>query len=911
MRVPKAGRQKVISGYFDDLEKLAEAAAQIEAQRFPGIYWTLNPVNRALLARSANKTKPFAADTTKDSDILARNWLPVDFDPVRPTGISSTEDEHAAALQLAERVRADLLLEGWPEPIFADSGNGSHLLYPIELPNDAESAELLRRILQALASRYNTAAVEVDRTTFNASRIFKTYGTFARKGDNTADRPHRVSHILQLPALLNRVPPELLHKLAAQAPPDSNPRPSRVAPGRRGPVQFDLEQFLNRHGISYRAPVPHEGGRKFVLEACPFNPDHKAPDSAVFENAAGRLGFKCFHDHCQGYDWQKFRDLFEPRRLQQQAPIPPFPPEPPESDASDEIPLSAADVEAAIDALIEKADLPAAIRMAPDVAKLAAVDQAVIKAKLKKGFKDFPTADFNALLKAESDDSGQKPPEGDPPTGDVPDGPDLRFQPLTDAGNGERIVALYGKDIRYCIEMKRWLVWDGKRWAVDEVNEMRQKGKHMARLLYLQALDAPENRRVALERHARASESYAAISNALGQAATEQGIPVSVSDLDQLGMLLNVPNGVLDLSTGKLLPHNREFMITKLCPVPYDPKAKAPRFQAFIEWAMGGNADAELTDKTVRLVGFVQRALGSSLTGDVSDRSLFVFHGGGKNGKSTLLTLFRDLLGKDYSSQLIIDTLMSMKNQDSTARADVADLRGARFVMTSEVEKEHKLSEGKLKMLTAGVGAPIKAKRLYENPYEFPPTHKIFMDCNDRPKVRGTDNGIWDRLKLVPFDVRIAEDEKDKQLPDKLRAELPGVLAWAVRGCLAWKEQGLGDPPEVAEAGQLWREHDDPLKEFLDDCCKIDDAAEGITGLFIRTSDLAAGYEWWAKQNRERYPLGKEAFTERLHSKGFTQSRSRRIDGKQSRTWEGIELLPEVTAAIRKRDVSFWQSDET
>jgi hypothetical protein len=359
VRVPKAGRQKVISGYFDDIEKLSEAVAQLEHQKYPGIYWTLNPVKRALLARAENKIKPFASDTTKDPDILVRNWLPVDLDPKRPTGISSTEEEHTAALQLAERMRSELLLEGWPEPIFADSGNGAHLLWPIEIPNDPESAELLSRILKSLAARYNTPQVEVDLTTFNASRIFKTYATTACKGDNTTDRPHRVSRILQLPGILTRVPAELLHAQAAKAPADKERRPARPAT-RYAPAVFDLEQFLNRHGVSYRTPVSHEGGRKFVLEQCPFDSSHKAPDAAVFELSEGRLGFKCFHNSCHGREWRDFRELFEPKRNYQQQPIPPFPPSAPDTtatDASDEIPLSAADVEAAIDEVIEKGDI--------------------------------------------------------------------------------------------------------------------------------------------------------------------------------------------------------------------------------------------------------------------------------------------------------------------------------------------------------------------------------------------------------------------------------------------------------------------------------------------------------------------------------------------------------------------------
>jgi putative DNA primase/helicase len=285
---------------------------------------------------------------------------------------------------------------------------------------------------------------------------------------------------------------------------------------------------------------------------------------------------------------------------------------------------------------------------------------------------------------------------------------------------------------------------------------------------------------------------------------------------------------------------------------------------------------------------------------------VFIFYGAkGNNGKTTLLNVFRELLGKDYSGQLVIDTVMSMRQQDATTRADLADLRGLRLVVTSEVEKEHKLNEGKIKYITAGMGS-IKSCRKYENPIEFEATHKLFMDCNYRPVVRGVDDAIWRRLKLIPFESVISEEEKDLQLPDKLRTELPGVLAWAVRGCLAWQQEGLGDPPEVSEAGLLWRQHDDPLKEFLEDCCALGPE------LFVRCVEMSAGYEVWCRENREKYPLGKEALGERLMSKGFTQSRSRRDSRqKQMRTWEGVQLNSETEGKVRNRGGrELWTGEE-
>jgi putative DNA primase/helicase len=525
----------------------------------------------------------------------------------------------------------------------------------------------------------------------------------------------------------------------------------------------------------------------------------------------------------------------------------------------------------------------------------------VIIAKLQEHFKKrFSFKAFRESMKDAAAGADPPPDNDDSESGAGDGGPNLLMFPFTDAGNAERIIALYGEDIRYCLEMKRWLIWNGVRWAVDELNTMRQKAKAMARLLYRQAKDKGER---GIQVHARASESYAAITAALGSAASERGIPILAAELDQHPYLLNCTNGVLDLRTGQLLKHNREFLITKLCPVPYLASAVCPRFVGFIEWAMGANPEAEVTQRTSRLVRFLQRAFGYALTSDVSEKAVFIFYGeGGNNGKTTLLTVFRNLLGRDYSGQLVIDTVMSMKNTDATARADLADLRGVRLVVTSEVEKEHRLSEGKIKYITAGMGA-IKSCRKYENPIEFEATHKLFMDCNHRPVVRGVDDAIWRRLKLIPFEVSISEEEKDLQLGAKLREEFPGILAWAVRGCIAWAKEGLGDPPEVSDAGKEWREHDDPLKEFVDDCCEL------ASDAFVPAADLWVAYALWAKQNGEKYLLGREDFVKRLEAKGLKRTR-KRIDQKLTRLWTGVELRSEVLAQVHKSPAQMWRGSE-
>lgn len=319
VRIPKARKFRVISGYFDDFQLMAEAIAALDHEGYPGIYWTLNPVDRSLLARGVNKVLRYVGQdgTTTDKYILNRRLLLIDCDPERPEGISSSEEEHAAALGKMRQVHAALLADGWPEALHADSGNGAHLLYRVDLSNDKESADLLSRCLNALASRFDdpegaAARIRVDKVVFNASRISKVYGTMARKGDNAADRPHRVSRVLHVPALFTPVPVELLRSLGAQAPSKKNaPKVQPIRSSRAIRSDFSVREFLDRYRIRYRDPVAHDGGLKYTLYECPFDSSHQAKDAAVFERSDG-FGFRCFHNSCSGRGWREFRELFEP-----------------------------------------------------------------------------------------------------------------------------------------------------------------------------------------------------------------------------------------------------------------------------------------------------------------------------------------------------------------------------------------------------------------------------------------------------------------------------------------------------------------------------------------------------------------------------------------------------------------------
>ncbi|NLG84179.1 MAG: hypothetical protein GX493_06150 [Firmicutes bacterium] len=261
LRIPKTPK-KTVSGYFDDHEKLVKAAVaadrNAEEKKLPGIYVTLNPCDPALLARAANHLRPYAETTTADAEILGRRWFPIDLDPVRPADISSTDAEHEAALDRARRVRDWLRERGWPEPVFADSGNGAHLLYRIDLPNDLEALALVNRCLSALALVWDDEVVAIDQKVANAARIWKLPGTMARKGDNTTERPHRRSFILDAPAVLEVVSRDLLETLAATYPEEEKLVPS----GRKG--TFDLERWIEEHGLPVVSRRPWQGGEKWT-----------------------------------------------------------------------------------------------------------------------------------------------------------------------------------------------------------------------------------------------------------------------------------------------------------------------------------------------------------------------------------------------------------------------------------------------------------------------------------------------------------------------------------------------------------------------------------------------------------------------------------------------------------------------
>ncbi len=395
---------------------------------------------------------------------------------------------------------------------------------------------------------------------------------------------------------------------------------------------------------------------------------------------------------------------------------------------------------------------------------------------------------------------------------------------------------------------------------------IRRFAKNTVRGMYIEGSQIEaEAERKALVKYALSCEQMTRIRNMIEAATSEPGIPIRTEDLDQNTMFLNVENGTIDLTTGELHPHKQTDLITKLCPVVLDMDAECPRWMDFLNHIMAEDQD---------LVFFIQKAVGLSLTGDVSEDVFFFLHGGGENGKTTFLNTIHSLLG-DYSCRSQIETFLSSK-YDSIPN-DLAALQGSRFVSAVEAKKGRRFDEGRLKMLTGG--DPIQARFMRAEYFEFMPQLKLWIAGNNKPVITDTTRGMWRRVRLVPFNVQIPEAEQDKHLEEKLKEELPGILLWALTGCLAWQQDGLGYPKAVKEATEEYRQEMDVLGDFISEKLVMDPAAK------IQSSILYKQYTGYCEDVGEKNPWTLTKLVLEMKERGFEKQRER-----GAKFWTGIGL---------------------
>ena len=458
-----------------------------------------------------------------------------------------------------------------------------------------------------------------------------------------------------------------------------------------------------------------------------------------------------------------------------------------------------------------------------------------------------------------------------------------QFFTRTDTGNADRLIFRHGKDIRFCFDFNKWLIWNGTHWKIDKQKLVLLRAQSTVNAL----MDAAgvvdvEDKEAVTEAKKDFSWAITSLSRPRLDAMIELAkphTPINVEHLDADEMLLGVKNGYLDLTTGKLLEPERGRYVTKIAPVEYDASAEAPRWTQFL---------FEIFEDNVELIDFVQRAVGYSLTGDVREQCFFLLHGGGHNGKSTFIDVLLHLLGP-YGMETATDTIMESRRDAGQATPELAALPGIRFLSAIETQEGKRLNESLVKALTGG--DRISARKLYADFFEFYPQFKLWLACNYLPQIHGTDDAIWRRILKIPFNVKFAGAKDDKKLKAKLRRELPGILTWAIEGCLAWQKNGLEPPIAVVKATDEYKNAMDVIGDFVDECTAINpDWNETKTAVY-------RAYTQWCTEN------GEKAVTQRKFSQNLQDRtwREKRLHGG-IRTWLGVVLKGKYAGGVVNGD---------
>lgn len=418
---------------------------------------------------------------------------------------------------------------------------------------------------------------------------------------------------------------------------------------------------------------------------------------------------------------------------------------------------------------------------------------------------------------------------------------------MTDTGNAQRLRDKYKGNIKYSYIRKKWLYWTGKVWTVDQTGEIKKLADEIINDIKKEAFtEQDEDKQAELLKWATKTASSKGKEAMVKETQHIEGIPVLMDELDCYNDYLNCQNGVINLRTGELLPHDGNFMMSRISYAEYDNSGKKPElWLKFLDDVTNG--DKELQE-------YLQKCVGYSLSGSIREQCCFFLYGMGNNGKSTFLDTISDLLGT-YASNVQPDTIM-MKKQDSGANSDIARLKSTRFVTSEEPTEGVRLNEGLVKQLTGG--GKVTCRFLYGDEFEYEPEFKIWIGTNHKPVIRGTDVGIWRRIRLIPFEVNIPKDKVDKNLKWKLRKELPQIMKWAVDGCIKWQKEGLELPKCVEQATNEYKVEMDILANFMESCIEID----YVNGELISAQDLFALYGAWAKKNNEFEMTSRKFFIE-------------------------------------------------
>ena len=418
-----------------------------------------------------------------------------------------------------------------------------------------------------------------------------------------------------------------------------------------------------------------------------------------------------------------------------------------------------------------------------------------------------------------------------------------------DTGNAERVIDRYGDVIRYSYITKKFYVYNGVVWEEDNTGTIRtlidamindMKNEKVVTSEDIEEEDAIAN----LQKHIKSSRSNRSKKNIEDE--LKHNVAVLPDEFDNNDMLLNAANGYLDLSSGELLDHNKEEMFSKVTTSEYTDNATPDTWISFLNDIF--NYDKEI-------IRYVQKALGYSLTGSTREQVMFILHGAGRNGKSLFVETISEILGT-YSDNMRADSLMVKTN--GGVNNDIAKLQGSRFITSSEPNEGFRFDEGLIKQMTGG--DTVTARFLYGEEFNFKPKFKIWITTNHKPIIRGTDDGIWRRMILIPFKVQIPEHKVDKDLKYKLLREAPAILDWMIEGCLTWQREGLRMPQSILKASEHYRNEMDVIEYFVSEECERGEDYE------VKAKDVFDIYKTWADETGE-YKMGQRKFGMKMKEK--------------------------------------------
>jgi putative DNA primase/helicase len=442
----------------------------------------------------------------------------------------------------------------------------------------------------------------------------------------------------------------------------------------------------------------------------------------------------------------------------------------------------------------------------------------------------------------------------------------------TDLGNARRFVRRHGKNIRFIPEWHKWIVWNGSRWEIDDNGAAMRLAKETVIAMYSEALGlVNEQRRTALFKRALKGQAEARLKAMVSLAESEAAVVLPANNLDADPWVLGVQNGVVELKTGKFRPARREDLITKRANVVFDLKAQCLNWLKFLDTVTGGDHN---------LQPYIQRVVGYALTGSVREEVMFVLYGTGNNGKSTFRETVHSFFG-DYALAADAGLLIERKTPGG-ATPELARLKGRRLVSINETSENDHLNEARVKFITSH--DKIAARNLYQQFFDFDPSHKTFLTTNHKPIIRGTDIGIWRRIHLLPFTVAIPPEKVEKDFRERrLMPELPGILNWALAGLAAYRKQGLNPPEAVLASTKEYREDMDVIGQWITERCELNPKAS------IPTSHAFYDYSQWAA-DEVGWEFKKLTFRRHLTDRGFTA-----VKGAQGRRMIGGLRLKSIS----------------